>query len=205
MMRAMPLLRSFRVPLAGLALVSLAACAGPTAGGGRAASAHAPADFFPLAVGNEWAYVDESPALPPEQRGAVRTVRILARDAEGFFRDNERGELRAGADCLQDRVRRLLCAPVETGHRWTSVVSAASTERYEIAAVDERVETPAGRFDGCVKVRAHNRAAPSTDHVLEITYAPGVGPVRIETFVITEGAVRPQVRALLRSYQLEGK
>jgi hypothetical protein len=70
--------------------------------------------------------------------------------------------------------------------------------------VDERIETPAGRFEGCVKVRAHNRASPTTDHVLEITYAPGVGPVRIETFVIAEGAVRPQVRALLRSYRLEG-
>lgn len=205
MMRAMALLRSIRMPLAGVALVSLAACAGPTAGGAQATRTLDPAAYFPLAVGNEWTWVDESPAQPPEQRGAVRTVRILSRGEDGFFRDNERGELRAGADCVRDRSRRLLCGPVEAGQSWTSVVSASSTERYEIAAVDERVETPAGRFEGCVKVRAHNRAAPATDHVLEITYAPGVGPVRIETFVIADGAVRPQVRALLRSYRLEGK
>jgi hypothetical protein len=201
MMRAMP---SFRAPLAlaAAAALGLAACAGPGAGARR--PARTPAEFFPLAVGNEWVYVDESPGLPPGQAGSVRTVRILSRGADGFFRDNERGELKAGADCVQDRVRRLLCAPLEAGRGWTSVVSTASTERYEIAAVDERVETPAGRFEGCVKARAHNRASPTTDHVLEITYAPGVGPVRIETFVIAEGAVRPQVRALLRSYRLEG-
>jgi hypothetical protein len=201
MMRAMPF---FRAPLAlaALAALGLAACAGP--GARRGSAGRTPAEFFPLAVGNEWVYVDESPALPQGQAGSVRTVRILSRGEDGFFRDSERGELKAGADCVQDRVRRLLCAPIEPGKGWTSVVSTASTERYEIAAVDERVETPAGRFDGCVKVRAHNRAGPSTDHVLEITYAPGVGPVRIETFVIAEGAVRPQVRALLRSYRLEG-
>jgi hypothetical protein len=201
MMRAMPSLRA-PLALAAAAALGLAACAGPGAGGRR--PARTPAEFFPLAVGNEWVYVDESPALPAGQAGSLRTVRILSRGADGFFRDNERGELKAGADCVQDRVRRLLCAPLEAGRGWTSVVSTASTERYEIAAVDERIETPAGRFEGCVKVRAHNRASPTTDHVLEITYAPGVGPVRIETFVIAEGAVRPQVRALLRSYRLEG-
>jgi len=81
----------------------------------------------------------------------------------------------------------------------------SSTERYEIAAVGESVETPAGKFDGCVRVRAHNRAAPGTDHVLEITYAPGVGPVRIETFAVVGAAATPQVRALLEKYRVEGR
>jgi hypothetical protein len=169
------------------------------------ARATAPADYFPLAVGNEWTYVDESPALPPDRRGAGRTVRILERTRDGFFRDNERGELRADAECLRDRVRRLPCAPLEVGKSWSSVVSVSSTERYEIAAVGEAVTTPAGTFPGGVRVRAHNRASATTDHVLEITYAPGVGPVRIETFVVVEGKVTPQVRAVLRSYRIEGK
>lgn len=187
-----------------LLLLSLAACGHSPSAKAPAAGA-APAAYFPLAVGNAWVYVDESPALPAAQRGSERTVRIVERTADGYFRDSERGELRADADCLRDRVRRLLCAPVAAGQRWSSVVSAGSTERYEIAAVGERVETPAGRFDGCVRVRAHNRAAPATDHVLEITYAPGVGPVRIETFVVAGGTVTPQVRAVLRSYQVGGK
>ncbi len=184
-------------------LLSLAALAGACA---RAPAppprAAAPADYFPLAVGNEWVYRDESPALPPQRRGDTRTVRIVERTKEGYYRDSERNELRADRECLQDRSRRLLCGPIAPGTSWSSVVSVSSTERYEIAAVGEVVATPAGRFERCVKVRAHNRAARTTDLVNEITYAPGVGPVRIETFVVVEGKVTPQVRAILQSYRV---
>jgi hypothetical protein len=175
------------------------------AGGGVARAEPGPGEYFPLAVGNEWNYVDESPALPAERRGVVRTVRILDRTPDGFFRDNQRGELRVDGACVRDRLRRLLCQPFQPGASWSSVVSVSSIERYEIAAVHEVVETPAGRFEGCVRVRAHNRASAGTDHVLEITYAPGVGPVRIETYVVVDGKVTPQVRAMLRSYRLEGR
>ncbi|WP_248356570.1 hypothetical protein [Anaeromyxobacter oryzae] len=194
------------LPLLALA----AACAhGPSAATPAAtragAAGPAPADYFPLAVGHAWTYVDESPALPPGSRGETRTVRILERTADGYFRDNERGELRADRDCVHDRLRRLLCAPLEKGAAWSSVVSVSSTERFEIAGVGETVATPAGTFDGCVRVRAHNRASAETDHVLEITYAPGVGPVRIETFAVVKGEVTPQVRAVLKAYQVGGR
>ncbi len=169
------------------------------------ASASAPGDYFPLAIGNEWVYRDESPALPPERRGAPRIVRILERTSDGYYRDSERGELRADPDCLHDRSRRLLCGPIAAGTSWSSVVSVSSTERYEIAAVGETVSTPAGRFDGCVRVRAHNRAGRGTENVLEITYAPGVGPVRIETFAVVGAAAAPQVRAVLEKYRVGGR
>jgi hypothetical protein len=188
------------LPLAALA----AACA---TGGPRpapsAASPAAPADFYPLAVGNEWTFRDESPGLG--QPGATRTVRILERTKDGYFRDSDRGELRADKDCLHDRSRRLLCAPFVQGTAWTSVVSVSSTEKYEIAAVGETVSTPAGTFDGCVRVRAHNRAAPGMELVLETAYAPGVGPVRIETFVLTAGKAVPQLRAVLEKVKLQGR
>ena len=164
-----------------------------------------PGEYFPLSVGNEWVYLDDSPALPQARRGALRTVRILDRSADGFFQDNERGELKVEGACVRDRVRRLLCQPFQVGASWTSVVSITSTERYEIAATDEAVETPAGRFDCCVRVRAHNRASPTTDQVLEITYAPRVGPVRIETYVVVNGRATPQVKAYLNSYRLEAR
>jgi hypothetical protein len=164
-----------------------------------------PAEYFPLAVGNEWVYRDESPALPAERQGTTRTVRILERTKDGYYRDNERGELRADPDCLHDRSRRLLCAPFTQGRTWASVVAVSSTERYEIAAVGESVATPAGKFDRCVRVRAHNRASRDTDQILEITYAPGVGPVRIETFVVVGGKVSPQVRAVLERYRIGGR
>ncbi len=198
-----------------VALIPLLACAhgagapapqrsapGAAAAGPRSAG---PGEYVPLAGGNEWPYVDQSPGLPAGERGARRTVRVLERTADGFFRDNERGELRVDGDCVRDRKRRLLCQPFEKGASWSSVVSVSSTERYEIAATDETVDTPAGRFQRCIRVRAHNRATRSTDHVLEISYAPRVGPVRIETYVVVDGKVTPQVRAVLQGYSVEGK
>lgn len=181
------------------------ACARAPAPAAPGTAAAGPAEYFPLAVGNSWTYVDESPALPPDRRGSARTVRILERTADGYFRDSDRGELRADGACVHDRLRRLLCAPLVPGQAWASVVSASSTERYEIAAVGEAVDTPAGRFEGCVRVRAHNRAGPTTDNVLEITYAPGVGPIRIETWAVVNGSVAPQARAVLRAYRVGGR
>ncbi len=188
------------LPLAALA----AACARAPSRPPQAAGS-TPGDYFPLAVGNEWVYRDESPSMPPDRRGARRTVRILERTSDGYFRDNQRGELRADVDCLHDRSRRMLCGPISPGTGWSSVVSVSSTERYEIAAVGETVTTPAGRFDGCVRVRAHNRGAPGTDYVLETTYAPRVGPIRIETFSVVGEAATPQIRAVLEKYRVEGK
>jgi hypothetical protein len=161
-----------------------------------------PADYFPLAIGNEWVYQDLSPQLDPKgPQARRRTVRILSRDADGYFVDNEKGALRADPTCLHDRLRRLLCKPFQPGHSWTSVVSVGSTERYEIAAVAEEVRTAAGTFRGCIRVRAHNRAGTDADNLLEITYAPGVGPVRIETFAVVKGTVSPQVKAELLSFR----
>ncbi|MGC3998382.1 MAG: hypothetical protein QM767_13265 [Anaeromyxobacter sp.] len=160
-----------------------------------------PAEFWPLAVGNEWSYVDQSPAIPAA-RGKVHTVRVIERMADGYYRDDQRAELRVDGDCVHDRQRRLLCRPLAEGNAWSSVVSVSSVERFEIAAVNETVEVPAGRFEGCVRVRSHNRASPTTDHILEITYAPLVGPVRIETFVVVDGRVTPQSRNLLQSYKV---
>jgi hypothetical protein len=175
--------------------------ASPAPRGGPAGPA--PADFFPLAVGNEWTYLDRSPASAAGQRPPERTVRIVSRSPDGFYRDDERGELRADADCLRDRTRRLLCAPVEAGRTWVSVTGVSATERYEVVATGERVETPAGTFSGCVRVRAHVRAGPQVENVLELTYAPGVGPVRIETFAVVDGKPSLQISAELKSYRLQ--
>jgi hypothetical protein len=182
-----------------LALALACAHRAPAPPAGEAAS------YFPLAVGNEWIYADESPALRPGAAGTERTVRILERTQDGYFRDSERGELRADGGCVHDRLRRLLCGPIAAGTRWSSVVSVSSTERFEITSVGEEVATPAGRFDGCVRVRAHNRANATTDYVIETTYAPGVGPVKLETFAVVNGEVQAQVRAVLRAYRIAGR
>ena len=131
-------------------------------------------------------------------------MRILERTADGFYRDNERGNLRIDGPCVRDRNRRLLCKPFTEGATWSSVVSPTVIERYEIAAAGESVETPAGKFERCVRVRAHNRVKASIDQVLEITYAPRVGPVVIETYVVVDGRITPQVKAVLQSFKLAG-
>jgi len=185
-----------------LPLVVAAGCAtAPSASSKAGPAGSRAADYFPLAVGNEWVWDDVSPQLPAGGRPSARTVKILERTADGYFRDNERTELRADGECVRDRLRRLLCAPLTAGTAWKSVVSVSSTERYEIVGVGERIDVPAGRFDGCVRVRAHNRAGAGSEHVMELTYAPGVGPVRLETWAVVDGVAAPQIRAVLRSFR----
>lgn len=165
------------------------------------AAGGAPADYFPLAAGNAWTYLDRS---PQQAAGVRRTVRIVERDRDGYFVDDQRGALRADADCLHDRTRRLLCRPFAAGAAWSSVVGPSTTERYEIAGVGERVAVPAGTFDGCVRVRSRLRGA-GVEQVAELTYAPGVGLVRLETFAVVNGVAHPQVRGELESYRLSGR
>ncbi len=160
-----------------------------------------PGDYFPLALGNVWVWDDVSPQLPVGGRQSARTVRIVAKTPDGFFRDNEGTDLRADGECVRDRVRRLLCRPLAAGGGWRSVVSVSSTERYEIVGVGEHVQVPAGTYEGCIRVRAHNRAGPNSEHVMELTYAPGVGPVRLETGASVDGVAAPQIRAVLREFR----
>lgn len=186
-------------PLLVLALVlALAACArAPVAPAARPPSP-SPAEYFPLAVGNTWTFLDRSPQQAQPSR---RTVRIVARDRDGYYLDDQRGALRADADCLHDRARRLLCQPIAPGSAWISVVSASATERYEIAGVDESVTVPAGTFRGCVRVRSQLRAG-AVDQVAELTYAPGVGPVLLQTFAVVKGVATPQIRGELETYRI---
>ena len=199
-MRAVSRLAAF------LLAASLAACAHapvPAATAPRPPAALGdPTAYFPLAVGNEWIWLDRSP-----QSGAGapkrRTIRIVSRDADGFYIDSEKGALRSAHGCIQDRSRRILCVPFEPERAWTSIVSETSTERYLIAATGLTTTVPAGTFEACVLVRARNRAGADAEIVLETTYAPGVGPVRIETFALVGGRKLPQVSAELASYRIE--
>ena len=161
-----------------------------------------PTTYFPLAVGNEWTWIDRSPqagAGAPRQR----TVRIVSLDADGYFVDDARGALKVAHGCIQDRVRRILCAPFEPDRSWSSIVSETSTERYRIAATGLTAVVPAGTFEDCILVRARNRAGANAEVILETTYAPGVGPVRLETFALVDGRTVPQVKAELASHRTE--
>jgi hypothetical protein len=189
-----------------LLAAAMAACAhspAPAAAPSRPpATLGDPTAYFPLAVGNEWIWLDRSP-----QSGAGapkrRTIRIVSRDADGFYLDSEKGALKSAHGCIQDRSRRILCTPLEVERTWASIVSETSTERYQIAATGLTATVPAGTFEACVLVRARNRAGADAEILLETTYAPGVGPVRIETFALFGGRKVPQVSAELASYRIE--
>jgi hypothetical protein len=161
-----------------------------------------PTGWFPLAVGNEWTWLDLSPGQEPGT-ARRRTVRIVSRDADGFYVDDSRGALRSAHGCIQDRVRRILCTPFEVDRTWSSVVSETSTERYRIAATGLTATVPDGTFQDCILVQARNRAGGDAEVLLETTYAPGVGPVRIETFAVVGGKKVPQVKAELASHRIE--
>jgi hypothetical protein len=199
-MRAVP--RTTAILLAA-ALTACAHAPGPAvAPPGPAPLLADPTTHFPLAVGNEWTWLDLSPRAG-DGAPKRRTVRIVGRDAEGFFVDSEKGALRSAHGCIQDRSRRILCAPFDVDRAWTSIVSETSTERYQIGATGVTATVPAGTFEGCVLVRARNRAGADAEILLETTYAPGVGPVRIETFALVAGRRVPQVRAELASFRME--
>jgi hypothetical protein len=185
-----------------LLCAALAACAhAPPEPSGQPRSAPDPTAYFPLAVGNEWTWIDRSPAAGAAT-SKQRTVRIVSRDAEGYYVDDARGALKVAHGCIQDRVRRILCAPFDVERSWLSIVSETSTERYQIAATGLTAAVPAGTFDDCILVRARNRAGGDAEVILETTYARGIGPVRIETFALVGGRKVPQVKAELASHRI---
>ena len=165
-----------------------------------------PGEYFPLAIGNQWIYVDQSPALPPAKRG-VQTDRAHPGPDRRRVLPRQRARRAAGE-------RRLRAGPgtppplpaVRAGCH----LDVGGVGQLDRAIRDRRPGRGGGDAGGTLRaaVSGYERTTGprrSTDHVLEITYAPRVGPVRIETYVVVDGKVTPQVKAVLQSYKLEGK
>ncbi|AEI67666.1 hypothetical protein [Corallococcus macrosporus] len=153
------------------------------------------AEYYPLAVGNRWTY-----RLNGREDKEV-TVEILKEEA-GVFHDNQGGQLFLDGYGLRDPKRYLLRGPLKEGHAWTNVVSVSSTERYRIVQAGESCQTLAGTFPRCVQVEARNRMDAKATMVNTMTFAPGVGVVRIETVVEANGQLVPQTLLELTAWQL---
>ncbi len=151
--------------------------------------------YYPLAVGNRWTY-----RINGRDDKEV-TVEILKEEA-GVFHDNQGGQLSHDGYGLRDPKRYLLRGPLKTGHAWTNVVSVSSTERYRIVQAGESCQTPAGTFPHCVQVEGRNRVDAKATLVNTMTFAPGVGVVRIEMAVETNGQLMPQTSLELTAWQL---
>ncbi|MFP2963840.1 hypothetical protein ACLEPN_40500 [Myxococcus sp. 1LA] len=152
-------------------------------------------EYYPLAVGNSWTY-----RLNGRDDKEV-TVEIV-KEESGVFHDNQGGQLSLDGYGLRDPKRYLLRGPLKTGHAWTNVVSVSSTERYRIVQAGESCQTPAGTFPRCVQVEGRNRMDAKATLVNTMTFAPGVGMVRVETVLETNGQLTPQILLELTAWQL---
>ena len=139
------------------------------------------ADYYPLALGNRWTYRADLLGQSHEE-----TVEIQGRK-DGFFTDNHKGMLQADAQGVRDRLRYLLKNPIAEGTHWENVVSVSELERYQITRADFPCEVPAGSFLHCVTVESRTRTSQAT-LVNDLTFAPHVGIVRVETVAELSGS-----------------
>ena len=153
--------------------------------------------YYPLAVGNRWTY---------RVNGRVdKAVDVeVLKEEDGYFHDNQGGQLSVDGFGVRDRKRYLLRGPLAEGNQWTNVVSVSSTERYRILQAGVPCEAPAGSFSHCVRVEARNRVDAQTTLVNALTFAEGVGLVRIEVSAEKSNGERmPQTWLELASFKLQ--
>jgi hypothetical protein len=153
--------------------------------------------YYPLAVGNRWTYRING--------RSDKTVDVeVLKEEDGYFHDNQGGQLAVDGFGVRDRKRYLLRGPLTEGHGWTNVVSVSSTERYRILQAGVPCEAPAGSFSHCVRVEARNRVDATTTLVNALTFAEGVGLVRVDVSAEKSNGERvPQTWLELVSYQLQ--
>ncbi len=132
--------------------------------------------FYPLGLGTEWNYEVK---LLGETRQV--DVKITRKNDDGFVEDSMGAKLMVDSYGVRDQKRYLLRNPVVAGTKWTNVVSVSSVETYEILAVDQPCDSPAGNWENCVIVESRNRIKEGTTLVNEVTYAPDVGIVKLST------------------------
>ncbi|ATB32839.1 hypothetical protein [Melittangium boletus] len=153
--------------------------------------------YYPLAVGNQWTYRING------RTDKTVTVEIVKEEG-GYFHDNQGGQLSVDTFGVRDLKRYLLRGPLTEGNQWTNVVSVSSTEHYRILQANVPCETAAGGFASCVRVEARNRVDAETTLINAITFAEGVGLVRLDLSVERGSGERvPQTSLELASYQLK--
>ncbi|MCI0671990.1 MAG: hypothetical protein L0Y64_16180 [Myxococcaceae bacterium] len=178
-----------------LGLVALMGCVRRAETEGQEVAA--PAEYYPLSVGNRWTY---DVTFLGEKR--EHTVELVG-EREGFFVDREGTRIGVDAFGVWDGKRYLLRGPLREGQAWNNMVSVSSLERYRVLAAGVRCTAPAGAFRDCVQVEARNRVDAKTTLVNTLTFARGVGIVRVETVAEIDGRQVPQASRALASYAVK--
>jgi hypothetical protein len=174
-------------------MVMAAGCARP--GGPPAAAGPVAADFFSWTLGTRWTY-------EVQLLGATESkeVALVKRTSDGFLEDSTGARFLADAFGVRDQKRYLLRNPVAAGTTWTNVVSVSSVETYEVLATGQPCDARAGHWKDCVVVESRNRIEAGKTLVNEYTLAPGVGIVRLATFLDAGKGRLPQARLELVAF-----
>lgn len=152
-----------------------------------------PHALYPLGAGQAWSYdVDTG-----DGASVLAVTRVVNLAGDTFEVQSGGGELlryarRDDGWFRPARGSYLLRGPVAVGTEWESGPGVVA----RIAAVEQTVETPAGRFARCVVVQ--ERGAPSGQQV-DTTYCPEVGPAIVESRMRVRGQV-VRVTARLRGF-----
>jgi hypothetical protein len=181
--------------VAAMMVLAGAGCATQRSAAGRGAPDLS--TYLPLAMGNTWIYERDHLGATGEER-----VEIV-REERGYFVDTRGNALQVDAFGVRDSNRYLLRHPVEAGSQWTNVVSVSSMERYKILDAGYTCDTPAGTFRDCVRVESQNRIDADRTLVNEMTFAPGVGIVRVSLFLQEKGRRIPQGGLALKSFTVK--
>ena len=186
-------------------LLSMSGCAStpkadPAAQEAAADDAHLTphAHYYPLEVGNRWSYRIAGSS------GGLQTVELVGRQQDAFV-DQNGGQLTIDEEGIHDGARYLLKAPVRTGTRWSNVISATATEHYRIVSALAPCEVPAGRFDDCAVVEARQRVDDAVTLSNTMTFARGVGLVRVQVAAHTARGEIPQSELVLEDYDVQVK
>ena len=150
-----------------------------------------PSVYFPLALNTAWSYN----ALDTTTNQTVLVVnRVQARDGNRAIFAVEPSPL--AYEDLGDAIvtfpsrKPVLRTPIAKGATWALPDGTA-----RIADVEATVEAPAGRFLSCVVVEEL-----AADRRVVTTYAPHVGPVKVEIYARDGERELLMQSALLRSY-----
>lgn len=186
--------------LGALALVALGCASQKTAAKSDVTGTTA-AEYYPLKIGNSWTY--DVKFLGQKQTQTV----LIEKEVDGYFVANssspdvEPPRIKADAYGVRDEKRYLIREPVQAGTTWTNVVSVEATEHYKILSAQQPCQVVAGKFSDCVVVESRVRAAQG-NLINEMTFARGVGLVKVATELEVNGKQVPQVTLELTAFQL---
>lgn len=226
-------MKPLAISLRAVSLVVLAIALFLVAAGGRASSS----SYYPLRAGMHWQYEVANPAtgqtvtltvtnLGRQSLGRLAAAvqrldgggsvgyRYTVERPDSISTVAERGPGKAEPTILEPPAT-LLRLPVELGQTWTSEATTTQIRpgtklsvSAKVASLTDEVETPAGKFDGCVRVESTGTAQvpiPESETPgrlgieTRLWYARDVGVVKIER---REFVLEPEASEVSVTYRL---